>query len=90
MPSLPGALVPWLVPFALLFDARTWRKVQRLLIGAGPASLRITLWTGRPPFSRFRPPPTWRNRHRSSPARLGSSAATLAEHNRDHPCDSPV
>ena len=31
MPSLPDAIVPLLSPFASLFDARTWRKVQILL-----------------------------------------------------------
>ena len=34
MPSLPSAIVPLLFPFASLFDARTWRKAQHLLIGA--------------------------------------------------------
>ena len=32
--SLPAAIVPLLSPFAALFDARTWRKAQHLLIGA--------------------------------------------------------
>ncbi len=34
MPSLPDPIVPLLAPFASLFDARTWRKAQHLLIGA--------------------------------------------------------
>ena len=34
MPSLPNVIVPLLSPFASLFDARTWRKVRRLLVGA--------------------------------------------------------
>ena len=43
MPSLPDAIVPLLSPFASLFDARTWRKAQRLLIGAVPAPGRRTV-----------------------------------------------
>ena len=38
MPSLPPAIVPLLSPFASLFDARTWRKVQILLTGVIPRS----------------------------------------------------
>ena len=34
MPSLPDPIVSLLSPFASLFDARTWRKVQLLLTGA--------------------------------------------------------
>ena len=42
MPSLPDAMVPLLSPFASLFDARTWRKVQILLTGVvlAPADAR--------------------------------------------------
>ena len=43
MPSLPDAIVPLLSPFASLFDARTWRKAQRLLIGAVLAPGRRTV-----------------------------------------------
>ena len=43
MPSLPDAIVPLLSPFASLFDARTWRKAQRLLMGAVLASGRRTV-----------------------------------------------
>ena len=67
MPSLPTAIVSLLSPFASLFDARTWRKAQRLLIGAVMAAglsdtpaptftdalalVRATLWTGAPLFT---------------------------------------
>ena len=34
MPSLPTFIVVLLQPFAALFDVRTWRKVQGLLVGA--------------------------------------------------------
>ena len=34
MPSLPASMVVLWQPFAELFDARTWRKVQVLLVGA--------------------------------------------------------
>ena len=34
MPSLPDSMVVLWQPFAELFDARTWRKVQVLLVGA--------------------------------------------------------
>ena len=45
MPSLPPAIVPLLSPFASLFDARTWRKVQILLTGVIPAPGRRTVST---------------------------------------------
>ena len=34
MPSLPASIIFLLQPFAALFDVRTWRKVQVLLVGA--------------------------------------------------------
>ncbi len=34
MPSLPASIILLLQPFAALFDARTWRKAQVLLVGA--------------------------------------------------------
>ena len=34
MPSRPASMVVLLQPFAALFDVRTWRKVQVLLVGA--------------------------------------------------------
>ena len=42
MSSLPDAIVALLFPFASLFDARIWRKAQRLLIGTvlGPVDIR--------------------------------------------------
>ena len=43
MPSLPDAIVPLLSPFASRFDARTWRKAQRLLVGAVLAPGRRTV-----------------------------------------------
>ena len=43
MPSLPDAMVPLLSPFASLFDARTWRKVQILLTGVVLAPGRRTV-----------------------------------------------
>ena len=43
MPSLPDAMVPLLSPFASLFDARTWRKVQSLLMGVVLAPGRRTV-----------------------------------------------
>ena len=43
MPSLPDAIVPLLSPFASLFDARTWRKVQILLTGVILAPGRRTV-----------------------------------------------
>ena len=43
MPSLPDAIVPLLSPFASLFDARTWRKAQQLLMGAVLAPGRRTV-----------------------------------------------
>ena len=45
MPSLPPAIVPLLSPFASLFDARTWRKVQILLTGVILAPGRRTVST---------------------------------------------
>ena len=45
MPSLPPAIVPLLSPFASLFDARTWRKVQILLMGVILAPGRRTVST---------------------------------------------
>ena len=43
MPSLPDAIVPLLSPFAPLFDARTWHKVQILLTGVILAPGRRTV-----------------------------------------------
>ena len=43
MPSLPDAIVLLLAPFASLFDARTWRKVQILLTGVILAPGRRTV-----------------------------------------------
>ena len=43
MSSLPDAIVPLLSPFASRFDARTWRKAQRLLVGAVLAPGRRTV-----------------------------------------------
>ena len=43
MPSLPDAIVPLLSPFTSQFDARIWRKAQRLLIGAVLVPGRRTL-----------------------------------------------
>ena len=34
MLTLPGAIVPILIPFARLFSTPTWRKAQVLLVGA--------------------------------------------------------
>ncbi len=45
MPSLPPAIVLLLSPFASLFDARTWRKVQILLTGVILAPGRHTVST---------------------------------------------
>ena len=45
MPNLPPAIVPLLSPFASLFDARTWRKVQILLTGVILAPGRRTVST---------------------------------------------
>ena len=43
MSSLPDAIVALLSPFASLFDARTWCKAQRLLLGAVLAPGRRTV-----------------------------------------------
>ena len=43
MPSLPDAIVLLLAPFASLFDTRTWRKVQILLMGVVLAPGRRTV-----------------------------------------------
>ena len=43
MPSLPDPIVSLLSPFASLFDARTWRKVQLLLTGVILAPGRRTV-----------------------------------------------
>ena len=43
MPSLPDPIVSLLSPFASLFDARTWRKVQILLTGVILAPGRRTV-----------------------------------------------
>lgn len=45
MSSLPDAIVALLSPFASLFDARTWRKVQILLTGVILALGRRTVST---------------------------------------------
>ena len=45
MPSLPPAIVPLLSPFAPLFNARIWRKVQVLLTGGTLAPDRRTVST---------------------------------------------
>lgn len=34
MPTLPGAIISLLYPFAMLFHAKTWTKAQVLLVGA--------------------------------------------------------
>lgn len=54
MPSLPDAFVPLLAPFTSLFDAYTWRKARRLLIGSvldrvdAPCAPVCGCWGGRP------------------------------------------
>jgi len=34
MPTLPQAIISMLAPFGMLFHAKTWTKVQVLLVGA--------------------------------------------------------
>ena len=41
--ALPDAIIPALKPFAPMFQARTWTKVQVLLVGAVLATHRRTV-----------------------------------------------
>ena len=43
MPTLPAVIVTLLLPFEHLFDPRTWRKVQLLVVGARLPSPTVSI-----------------------------------------------